>query len=183
MQGPNITLISFGFFDKDFLRKVAGNIAHELKCKVDVREGHLDLSNFYDAARLQYNANDLLNYIEKNLVLNQSKIIGLFSVDLYIPIFTYIFGQAFLGGNSGIASVYRLTNERYGMLADDDLLLLRISKEVIHELGHTLGLIHCHVPDCVMRSGSYVEDIDQKGAGFCIDCRGKIVQLSSAQMY
>jgi len=105
------------------------------------------------------------------------KTIGLFIVDLYIPILTYIFGQAFLNGRCGIASLYRLSNERYGMSADDALLLERFKKEVIHELGHTLGLIHCHVPTCVMRSSTYVEDIDQKSAKFCPGCRSSIDSL------
>lgn len=174
MREPIITLISFGYFDKSFLQKVAGNVTRELFCKVNFKEGHLDLGEFYDAARLQYNANDLLNYIEKNHANDSGKVMGLFSIDLYIPIFTYIFGQAFLGGRSGIASIYRLSNERYGMPANNELLLKRFSKEIIHELGHTLGLKHCHVPDCVMRSGSYVEDIDQKGSSFCNDCKDKL---------
>ena len=32
-----------------------------------------------------------------------------------------------------------------------------------------LGLIHCHVPTCVMRSSTYVEDIDQKSvSSLCV---------------
>jgi len=63
----------------------------------------------------------------------------LFSVDLYIPILTFIFGQAVLGGETGIASVYRLNNELYGMPADNNILMDRIKKEVIHELGILLA--------------------------------------------
>ena len=103
-----------------------------------------------------------------------SKTIGLFTVDLFIPIFTYIFGQAFLGGSCGIASTFRLSNERYGIKDDANLLIERFTKEIIHELGHTYGLIHCQISDCVMRSGTYVEDIDQKKSGFCVNCRNKL---------
>jgi len=98
----------------------------------------------------------------------------LFSVDLFIPILTYIFGQAYLNGRTGIASLYRFSNERYGMKKDDKILLDRFRKEVIHELGHTFGLIHCHIPVCVMRSSTYVEDIDQKSPNFCAGCRSKL---------
>jgi len=84
---------------------------------------------------------------------------------------TFIFGQAFLGGRTGIASLYRLSSERYGMIRENELLLNRFIKEVIHELGHTFGLIHCHYPTCVMRSSTYVEDIDQKEYHLCHNCR------------
>ncbi|MCK7534121.1 MAG: hypothetical protein MZV63_25400 [Marinilabiliales bacterium] len=33
------------------------------------------------------------------------------------------------------------------MKKDDALLLDRTIKEVVHELGHTFGLIHCHVSE------------------------------------
>ena len=148
-------------------------MGHELPAALNVKEGHLDLGDFYDAERLQYKANELLHYIATHHAVDGGKVMGLFSVDFFIPIFTYIFGQAYLNGNIGIASVYRLNNERYGMPADEQLLLQRFSKVIIHELGHSFGLLHCHVPGCVMRSGSYVEDLDQKGMAFCPTCRIK----------
>jgi archaemetzincin len=36
------------------------------------------------------------------------------------------------------------------------------------------GLLHCHVPDCVMRSSTYVEDLDQKSHKFCNKCRNEM---------
>jgi archaemetzincin len=138
---------------------------------VTIKEAHLDISEFYDAGRRQYNGDKLLKVVNTMNGQGESKTIGLFNVDLFIPILTYIFGQAQLKGKTAIASQYRLSNERYGMPADEDLLLQRFTKEVIHELGHTFGLIHCHTPTCVMRSSTYVEDIDQKEAGLCEKCR------------
>ncbi|MBK9390421.1 MAG: hypothetical protein IPN68_09600 [Bacteroidetes bacterium] len=90
---------------------------------------------------------------------------------MFIPILTFIFGQAYLKGRAGIASYYRLSNERYGMSGGSKEVVERFQKEVIHELGHTFGLVHCHVPTCVMRSSTYVEDIDQKGISVCSQCR------------
>ncbi len=174
MHLQTITLLSFGYFDQDFLRKIAAQIHHEFFITVQLKEGHLDISDFYNPSRRQYDANKLLHQIENLYATNDTKTIGLFNVDLFIPIFTYIFGQAFLGGRTGIASIFRLSNERYGIKPDQNLLLERISKEMIHELGHTMGLIHCNVPDCVMRSVTYVEDIDQKNAGFCPKCRNEL---------
>jgi archaemetzincin len=172
-----ITLISFGYFDDDILKDVAEAVKREFLFPVNIREGHLDLSEFYDPIRRQYNGTRLVHEVENNFASDSSKTIGLFNVDLFIPILTYIFGQAFLNGRAGIASSYRLSNERYGIVTDDKLVLERFVKEVIHELGHTFGLIHCHIPTCVMRSSTYVEDIDQKSMHLCTGCR-KIIEAA-----
>jgi archaemetzincin len=174
MDLQNITLISFGYFRDDFLKNVADAVKQEFFLSVNSKEGHIDLSEFYDPVRRQYNGVKLLKEVEIMYSSDTAKTIGLFSVDLYIPILTYIFGQAFLKGSTGIASHYRLSNERYGINTDDNIILDRFKKEVIHELGHTFGLIHCHVPTCVMRSSTYVEDIDQKGESLCLNCRKEI---------
>jgi archaemetzincin len=171
MNQQQITLISFGYFRKDILEVIAEAVKHQFLLSVIFREGHLDLSEFYDPARRQYNGNRLLKQVDAEFASDASKTLGLFSVDLFIPILTYIFGQAALNGRTGIASLYRLSNERYGIEPDDKLLLERFTKEVIHELGHTFGLMHCIIPSCVMRSSTYVEDIDQKEQHLCLRCR------------
>lgn len=166
-----ITLISFGYFDTDFLKKVAEAVKNEFLLPVNLREGHLDLSEFYDPTRRQYNGVKLIHEVENTFSSDSYKTVGLFNADIFIPILTFIFGQAYLNGKTAIASSYRLSNERYGIKANDKLILERFIKEVIHELGHTFGLIHCHIPVCVMRSSTYVEDIDQKIPHLCPNCR------------
>jgi len=173
MDLQQISLISFGYFDTDLLRSVAEAVKKEFLLDVYLKEGHLDLSEYYDPTRRQYNGVKLIREVETAFSSDSSKTIGLFNVDLFIPILTYIFGQAFLNGRSGIASSYRLSNERYGMSSDNILFLDRFVKEVIHELGHTFGLIHCHLSTCVMRSSTYVEDIDQKDSHLCQSCRSE----------
>ncbi|HZL08847.1 MAG TPA: archaemetzincin family Zn-dependent metalloprotease [Prolixibacteraceae bacterium] len=174
MRMQDINLISFGYFDIDILEKTAEAVSLEFHSPVNIRDGHIDLSEYYDPARRQYNGNALLKQVDAIFVSDPSKTLGLFNVDLFIPILTFIFGQAFLGGRTGIASLYRLSNERYGMIRDDRILLDRFRKEVIHELGHTFGLIHCSNPTCVMRSSTYVEDIDQKSQNICMSCRAEL---------
>jgi archaemetzincin len=174
MTQQNITLISFGYFGKHFLEKIAEAVQLEFKFPVSFKESRLDLNEFFDPGRRQYNGNKIIHAVEALSTPETLKTVGLFSVDLFIPILTYIFGQAFLNGKTGIASFYRLSNERYGIEADEKLLLERFTKEVIHELGHTFGLIHCTTPNCVMRSSTYVEDIDQKDRNFCHSCRKQI---------
>jgi len=174
MNTPSITILSFGRFERGFLEKISEVVMHEFNSTVSIKESHLDISEFFDPGRRQYNGDKLLKVVDATNGDDYSKKIGLFNVDLFIPILTYIFGQAQLNGKTAIASLFRLSNERYGMPADEELLLQRFTKEVIHELGHTFGLIHCHTPTCVMRSSTYVEDIDQKEVGLCGKCRAQL---------
>lgn len=174
MDQHNITLVSFAYFEEPFLKKIADLVRTETNHQVRVKEGHLDLSDYYDASRRQYNADKMLKAVDTIYGGDSFRTIGLFNVDLFIPILTYIFGQAYLNGRTSIASAFRLSNEGYGLQNDERMTLERLSKEVIHELGHTLGLIHCHNPMCVMRSGTYVEDIDQKNTGFCTNCKKRL---------
>jgi archaemetzincin len=137
----------------------------------------IDISLFYNPGRRQYDANKLLKMITQRAPENAVKVMGLVRVDLYIPILTYIFGQAKLNGYTGLASLYRLRNEHYGLEPDEGLLGDRFGKVVIHELGHTFGLIHCSNPVCIMRSSTYVEDLDQKNKQFCFRCRAELNRI------
>ncbi|MBN1198535.1 MAG: archaemetzincin family Zn-dependent metalloprotease [Bacteroidales bacterium] len=174
MINQTITLTAFGYFGKSFLDKVAEAVKYEFPFPVRIIESHVDLAEYFDPSRRQYDGNKLLKSVNKLARQDTGKTIGLFDVDLYIPILTYIFGQAILNGETGIASTYRLSNEHYGLEPDHELLLQRFTKVVIHELGHAFGLIHCTTPTCVMRPSTYVEDIDQKGLHFCQQCKGKL---------
>jgi len=174
MPIARINIVSFSFNDISVLRIVAEGVRAEFGKDTVMVEGHLDLTEFFDPSRGQYKGNELLKCIDDHFSAENRKTIGLFSVDLFIPILTFIYGQAYLGGKSAIASTHRLTNTRYGLPMNPELFRERLIKEVIHELGHTFGLIHCHRPECVMRSSTYVEEIDQKSQHLCGSCRKKL---------
>ena len=171
MKERSIILVSCGLFERKLTGKVAKDVSREFLHPVNLKECSLDISHFYNPARRQYDANSLLHAILEQAPSREVKVMGMVRVDLYIPILTYIFGQAKLNGYAGLASLYRLRNEHYGLEPDYDLLIERFSKVIIHELGHTFGLIHCSNPVCVMRSSTYVEDLDQKEKKLCLRCR------------
>ena len=163
MAGSGIILISCGLFEKKLTGRVAEDVSRELNYSVELRDCNLDINKFYNPGRRQYDANALLTMISQIAPGDAIKVMGMVRVDLYIPILTYIFGQARLNGYTGVASLYRLRNEHYGLEANYELLITRFSKVIIHELGHTFGLIHCSNPVCVMRSSTYVEDRTNPG--------------------
>lgn len=179
MNKQNILLITHGQFEKDLLDKIANDIIIEYHWPVLIMENHMELTEFYEPSRRQYDGNRLLKLMETMSSPDSLKTIGLFRVDLFIPVLTYIFGQAIFKGKIGIASLYRLRNEQYGIKKDDTMLFERFRKVIIHELGHTFGLVHCYVPNCVMRSSTYVENLDQKRHNLCARCRAEIDNILS----
>ncbi len=125
----------------------------------------------YDDSRAQFNSTLLISEMLRRYPYEQTKIIGITGVDLFVPILTYVFGEAQLDGPVSVISTYRLDDAVYGLPPDPALLFERTLKEAVHELGHNYGLYHCKNFDCAMHTSTTAEDIDQKGAALCNDCR------------
>lgn len=129
----------------------------------------------FDANRQQHDSTLLLEALLNGLPGDQSRVIGVTEFDLFVPVFTFVFGEAQLRGRVAVMSVCRLRNSFYGLPDDYDLLGSRAVKEAIHELGHTFGFVHCHNPACVMSASPGVEEVDLKQEDFCGACRRTLV--------
>jgi archaemetzincin len=170
----SIHLLPLGGANPDLAGGLPGPLRQAFRTDVEMREFDLDPEKFLDGSRGQYNSTEILLHLKRAYpALHQVPgvcTLALVPFDLYIPILTYVFGEAEVGGNVAVVSYYRLAPERYGLPPDNALLSARLIKEVIHELGHVYSLIHCQAQSCVMHSSSYVEDIDLKGRAFCRPC-------------
>jgi len=102
------------------------------------------------------------------------KVLGLTDQDLFIPILTYVFGEAQLGGRVAVASTARLREDL--VLVGERRFAERVVKEAIHEIGHAYGLVHCHVPRCVMSRAAGVRDVDEKSVELCPRCRRRLTE-------
>lgn len=125
-----------------------------------------------DKRRNQYNSTRILEELlayhgRENLV---DRVLAVIDVDIYSSELNYVFGEAFTPGKVALVSLWRLKPEFYGV--DDDLSLfsMRVLKESMHELGHTLGLDHCSRSFCVMHFSNSVFDTDKKQSLFCDQC-------------
>ena len=150
---------------------VAAAVGRAFGCEVRPRPAWFDPEASFDPARGQYSSTLLLAHLLTDPHQPAARVLGVAGVDLFIPVLTWVFGEAQLDGRAAVVSTYRLRNDLYGLPADERLLAARLEKEAIHELGHTYGLVHCADPACVMRASTYVEEIDLKTADFCESCR------------
>ena len=137
---------------------------------MEVRPPRFDPETAFDQSRGQYNSRSLLGQLLREARPGPARVLGVTGVDLFIPVLTYVFGEAQLGGTAAVVSTHRLDGERYGLPPDPERLRQRLVKEAVHEIGHTCGLVHCHEHRCVMGSSTYVEEIDLKDARFCARC-------------
>jgi archaemetzincin len=100
------------------------------------------------------------------------KVLGVTDQDLFIPILTYVFGEAQLGGTAAVCSTFRLAE---GIdLAGPRLLTERLAKEAVHEVGHAFGLHHCDTPACVMGRSAGLRGVDEKSHLLCTTCRQRL---------
>ncbi|MFN7943633.1 MAG: hypothetical protein U0X73_18730 [Thermoanaerobaculia bacterium] len=97
-------------------------------------------------------------------------LVGVTAADLGLPLFTFVFGRARLGGRAVVVSLARLRPELYGLPADGALVARRAAAEILHELGHLAGLAHCADSACLMHFATSVEAADLRGSIFCDSC-------------
>ncbi len=134
----------------------------------------VDLQPCFVPGRQQHHATLVLAALLRHRPDPASKILGVVPVDLFIPVLTFVFGQAQLAGPGAVVSTYRLRTEFYGLPGDEGVLVERAIKESVHELGHSFGLVHCDFYDCVMHAASSVDEVDVRGAAFCAHCRSEL---------
>jgi archaemetzincin len=120
----------------------------------------------------RYNSTSILKYLSERVPGDTLKLLAVTESDLYSPIFSCMFGEAQLGGPCALVSLHRLRQEFYNLAPDQDIFLSRCEKEVIHEIAHTVGLLHCSDKNCVMYPSNNIIDTDVKSNSFCSTCAG-----------
>lgn len=131
----------------------------------------------FDARRNQHSSRVLLAWLLQRLPDPAAKLVGITDVDLFIPVLTFVFGEAQLDGHAAIVSTARLRDP------SDALMRARLLKETVHELGHTFGLVHCSSPACVMTRSPTIVAVDVKSHRLCSDCRIRLRERVKESAY
>ena len=128
----------------------------------------------------RYRADKIIAILKIHKPDSLSHIIGLTSVDISFtkteagkikePASKYedwgIFGLGYRPGPSCIVSTFRLNNK------DQTILIERLKKVAIHEVGHNMGLEHCKSETCVMKDAvESIRTVDLEDLKLCSQCK------------
>ncbi len=153
-----------------YLGELVKAVGKAFGARISVREIKIS-GRSYDKGRKQYNAQILLDELSEMTIPGDKVILVLREDrDIYVPDMNFVFGLA--GGKYALVSLARLDPRFYGG-EDGEVLKRRMITEVIHELGHTFGLIHCENPQCVMSFSNSIVGVDRKSIKFCEKCKEK----------
>ncbi|HVP63751.1 MAG TPA: archaemetzincin [candidate division Zixibacteria bacterium] len=168
-----IQLLPIGAPHRPLLEWLCSELGAAFHMPCEILSPALQPNATFHPERQQYHSSELLARMQSHVKWNTWRILGVTQVDLYVPILTFVFGEAQMGGKCSLVSYHRLRQEYYGLPPDMNLLSRRLLIESVHELGHTFELTHCDDYSCVMASSHAVEWIDIKEYTFCASCASR----------
>jgi archaemetzincin len=170
-----IGVVPLGVEGDAVVRVIAANLQALFHLPVDLLPGLIDPDFALNEKRHQYDAALILKRLSESRRAHQ-RLLGVVNVDLFIPVLTYVFGEAQLGGRTAVVSLYRLRQREEGGQVALDTVYERAAKVAVHELAHTFALVHCKQPDCVMRASHGIGDLDRTPLFFCEYCKAFLAE-------
>jgi archaemetzincin len=174
-----IRVIPVGKIQQQILDAVQAELQDRLDARCRLMDKQDVPNESYNQWRKQYNAEVVMNTISRSLsgkfIDKNIPTLILTDADLYYSGLNFVFGLEDPEKSTAIVSIARLKPEFYKERPDAKKLLERTVKEVIHEIGHYLGLDHCHNNYCVMCFSPSVQDVDIKDKNFCKECKIKMM--------
>jgi archaemetzincin len=148
--------------------KIAKEVSLVFGFETQIKSLFNNIDFAFDRDRNQYSSSMVLDQLNKKAPEDCLKVVAITEKDLFIPILTYVYGEARLDGRPCIISIHRLVNGLELEVVSKSYK--RIVKEAIHELGHTFNLRHCKDPVCLMHYCRNLEDVDRKLNQYCRYC-------------
>lgn len=127
----------------------------------------------YSKSRHRYKADSLLRYQRKLNIAGVKSVVGLTASDISTTKTTNadwgVFGLGFCPGKAAVVSTYRLSRSSKSAAHFKQ----RLSKVVLHELGHNFGLPHCTTDKaCLMNDAiGQIKQVDRERRWLCDNCR------------
>jgi archaemetzincin len=169
-QQSYFSILPLGDIPEIITSSVAAHIQGYLNLDTDILPPSSVPAYALDQNRLQYNAAPIIERIEQEAMKRRTKILGIVDVDLFIPVFTHVLGEARQGGEAAVISIHRFIGEKSIGYSISSLLLERTAKIALHEASHLFNLSHCMDSSCLMHFSGSLEDIDKLSFYFCRYC-------------
>ncbi len=174
IDSMQIKLCPIGKIETTLLTGISQHLAEIFVCETYVLPNRPIPETAFDMQRKQYQATKILIDLKQQDVGRDTILLALIDRDLYASQLNFVFGQADLLNGIAIVALPRLRQSYYGSEANPPLFVKRCLKECVHEVGHVLGLGHCHHPSCVMYFSNSLSDTDNKSHDFCPRCKLRI---------
>lgn len=170
----HIRWIGTGKPETRLLEDVRNHLESTFRAPARVAHAWEQPPDFFDPTRGQYSSTKTLRWLLDDVPSDARKVLALTDCDLFIPVLTFVFGEAQLGGTGAVVSTARLRLDRNGSPCAPDLFRARVLKECAHEVGHTFGLAHCARFRCAMSRSNSLADVDAKSSRLCWECRAEL---------
>ena len=149
---------------------IAAHISGYLRLNAEITSP-LELPDYaFARERRQYDAGVILKAFESMRFDRFQKVVGVLDVDIFVPIFTYVFGEARQNGKYALVSSYRLKKNPEEEGKPPSNFYERVAKVALHELGHLFNIFHCEDKNCLMHFSGDLNDLDQSSLVFCDFC-------------
>ena len=169
-QKKPVGVVPLGEVPEIALKVIAAHISGYYKLSVQILPPLEHPEYAFDERRFQYNAGIILKAFEFMRFKDYDKVIGVLNPDLFVPIFTHVFGEAKQGGKFGLVSLFRLGKNPDGSPSPSSLIYERVAKVALHELGHLFNLLHCQEKRCLMHFSGGIQDLDETPINLCRYC-------------
>src|SRR5208282_1329069 len=171
----NLQLLPVGKLDGGLLAELAPALANTFQVPCELLGTPLEPEFAFHGERQQHHSSEILARMQGLVTGTTWRLLGVTAADLYIPILTFVFGEAQMGGPCAVVSLHRLRQEFYGLPKDEAILRQRLLKEAVQEVGHTVSLTHCTDYRCAMAPSHAVEWIDLKESWLCQACQERVL--------
>ena len=163
LDGFSIGIQPVGEINPVYLKILAGSFLGELRIRTIILPP-LDHPEYaFDKRRIQYNAGTIISRLETMEFKGCNVVLALIDADLFIPVFSFVLGEARMGGKCALVSLFRLQENP-----------ARVAKVGLHEFGHLMNLDHCHDKTCVMKFSKDLIQLDSISGIFCKYCLDQI---------
>ena len=163
-------IVALGGIEEDILTAIEHGLQHVYGHEVKRLPPLPGPDYAFDPQRGQFSSAHILRQLVARVPPDAVSLLAISSRDLFIPMLSFVLGQAQLGAPAAVVSVARLQQEFYGLPPNPPLTAARTVKEAVHEVGHTLGLTHCADTGCPMSLSNTVRQVDAKGTELCSNC-------------